>query len=531
MKGYSKKYLPLIVGTACALGILVGSALDFSGNSSGLFQTDSHKAKLTRLIDYIKYEYVDEVNTDSIVDVAIHTILSSLDPHSVYIPKNRYLQVSRNMQGDFVGIGIKYYTIRDTIAISQTIAKGPAAKAGILSGDKIVYANGVQLFGRGLQSDSLAQILGGEKGSTLRLKIYRKGEDSLLEFKLTRNVVPLKSVTAAYVLCDQIGYIKINRFAATTSNEFHAALQKLIGKGIDQLVLDLRNNGGGYLEEAVRVVDEFLPEGKLIVSTKNNTGNLQKTFATERGVFEKGKVFVLINENTASASEILAGALQDNDVGTIVGRRSFGKGLVQREMKLGDGSVVRLTVARYYTPTGRSIQRSYDQGNAAYFQNYLNRYKNGELVSADSIIIHDSLRFVTPGGKTVYGGGGIIPDVFVPKDISSKKGHLDYFLSSGIMARFVFGKLEERRNYYNQLSYTEFLKHVEIESSTLMDFTHYMRKFHINFSIGNHKAVLKKYLKATMAEQLFGSNPYFELINVHDPMILKIKKIAKCLQN
>lgn len=520
--------MPLLLGAACAFGIFIGSILDFSANSPGIFNSNSKKEKLSRLIDYIDYEYVDDVNTDSIVDVAINNILKNLDPHSVYIPEDQYALVSQNMQGDFVGIGVKFYKIRDTISVIQSIKNGPSYEAGIKAGDKILYANGVALFGKELGQDSIIKILKGPIGSDVNLKIYRKGSDELLNFNIKRDVVALKSVVASYKLCDHLGYIKIDRFAETTSSEFHSALKQLKKEGITKLVLDLRNNGGGYLEEAVHVVDEFLPEGKLILFTKNKQGNMHKTFATNKGIFEHGKLFVLINENSASASEIVAGALQDNDIGTIVGRRSFGKGLVQKEMKLGDGSAVRLTVARYYTPTGRSIQRSYQNGSDAYFEEYLHRYENGELVDADSIEVIDSLKFTTPGGKIVYGGGGIIPDIFVPKDIHYSKEKLDYMLQIGLMDRFVFDQLEKNRPYYNQLALSEFISQKVITDKMIQDFLNYLRHMNFEFQVRNYKEVLETYLKATMAEQLFGSNAANKILNKKDDMIAKTEELAVC---
>lgn len=518
----------MIIGAACAFGVFLGSILDFSSNSPGMFASNSKKEKLARLIDYIEYEYVDEVNTDSIVDVAINDILKNLDPHSVYIPEEEYALVSQNMQGDFVGIGVKFYKIRDTISVIQPIKNGPSAKAGIKAGDKILYADSIALFGREIDQDSIIKILKGPLGSKVHLKVFRKGEEELLDFELERNVVALKSVIASYKLCEHLGYIKIDRFAETTSEEFHEALKALVEKDITKLVLDLRNNGGGYLEEAVNIVDEFLPEGKSILFTKNKQGNTRETFATDQGIFEHGKLYVLLNENSASASEIVAGALQDNDVGTIVGRRSFGKGLVQKEMKLGDGSAVRLTVARYYTPTGRSIQRSYENGNNAYYKEYLHRYENGELVAADSIHVIDSLKYTTPGGKTVYGGGGIIPDVFVPKDIHYSKEKLDYMLQIGLMDRFIFDQLEEKREYYNQLSFSDFEKEVMIDDRMIEEYLDYLRNLLFDFNLGNYKEVLRKYLKSTMAQQLFGSNSAVKIINQEDAMILKIEALAVC---
>ncbi len=528
MKKSFKIYVPLLIGIACAFGIYLGSILDFSDNSPGMFGSNSKKEKLSRLIDYIDYEYVDDVNTDSIVDVTINNILKNLDPHSVYIPKDEYALVSRNMQGDFVGIGVKFYKIRDTISVIQPIKSGPSESVGILAGDKILYANDIALFGKELGQDSIIKILKGPVGSEVDLKIYRKGDPDLLDFKVKRNVVALKSVVASYKLCDHLGYIKIDRFAETTSKEFHSALQKLVDEGITKLVLDLRNNGGGYLEEAVQVVDEFLPKGKLVLFTKNKQGNLHNTYATNEGIFEHGRLYVLINENSASASEIVAGALQDNDVGTIVGRRSFGKGLVQKEMKLGDGSAVRLTVARYYTPTGRSIQRSYQNGNKAYFEDYLHRYENGELVDADSIEVIDSLKYTTPGGKIVYGGGGIIPDVFVAKDVHYSKEKLDYMLQIGLMDRFIFNQLEKNRPFYNKLDFADFYSAEIIDDQMIQKFLVYLDHLNFGFEVRDYKKVVKEYLKATMAQQLFGSNAAQKILNQNDDMIGKTIDLAEC---
>lgn len=530
MKVISKIYVPILLGLACAFGIFIGSFLDFSSSSHGVFGFNSKKEKLARLIDYIDYEYVDNVNTDSIVDVAINNILKSLDPHSTYIPEDEYALISRQMQGDFVGIGIKFYKIQDTISVIQPIPNGPASGAGIKPGDKILAANGVKLFGREISQDSIIKILKGPIGSAVHLKIYRKRENKFLNIDLLRDLVPLKSVVASYKLCDHLGYIKIDRFAETTSTEFHLALKSLKEKGMTKLVLDLRNNGGGYLEEAVKVVDEFLPEDKLILFTKNKQGTKHQTFATNRGVFENGKLYVLINENSASASEIVAGALQDNDVGTIVGRRSFGKGLVQKEMKLGDGSAVRLTVARYYTPTGRSIQRSYKNGSEAYYEDYLHRYENGELVDADSIEVIDSLKYTTPKGKIVYGGGGIIPDVFVAKDVHYSKEKLDYMLQIGLMDRFAFNLLEKNRIYYNQLSFSEFKTDVSIDNETIHAFMIYLAHLNFGFKVRNYKAVLRQYLKASMAQQLFGSEAFEKIANQNDAMIAKTMTLSNCAE-
>lgn len=528
MKGYSKKYLPLLLGLACAVGIILGAKLDFSGySSSDVFSSNKKKEKLARLIDYIEYEYVDDVNVDSIVEVTVNGILKDLDPHSVYISPQEYASLSESMQGDFVGIGVSFYNINDTIAVIQALEGGPSEKAGIQGGDRILYANGESLFNKNISNDSLTYHLKGEENSKVELKVYRKGEPDLLEFSVKRGRVPLKSVDAAYMLTEDLGYIKVNRFAESTYEEFKRSLEKLKKEGAKEIALDLRNNPGGYLGEATKIADEFLEDDKLMLLTRNKKGAVEKTFATGKGAFEQGKVYVLINENSASASEIVAGALQDNDKGVIVGRRSYGKGLVQREMALGDGSAVRLTIARYYTPTGRSIQKPYDNGNKAYFNDYLNRYKNGELISADSISVADSLKYITPGGKVVYGGGGIIPDIFIPKDTHYERESLNLILRHGFMNRFIFEVLESNREYYNSLSLEEFLEASLVDEKIAQDFITFTRNEGYNLQVSTYTPVLKQYLKATMAQQLYGSNVFEQIVNQGDRMIEKIIDLSR----
>jgi len=337
------------------------------------------------------------------------------------------------MKGDFVGVGISYHTIKDSVAVISTIKGGPSEKAGIKAGDRIVYADDTPLLGKEFIDDSLRIILSGQINTAVQLRVKRQGVDELLDIKVKRGTVPIVSVEASYML---------------TSAE--------------------------------NVVDEFLEEDKLILFTKNKTGKISKTFARGDGVFEDGELFIIINENSASASEIVAGAIQDNDKGIIVGRRSFGKGLVQREMSLGDGSAVRLTIARYYTPTGRSIQRPYELGDKTYFEEYLRRYENGELRSADNIEVADSLKFKTPLGKVVYGGGGITPDVFVPKNTSYEVEHLNYVLRSGYMRTFAFELLEKDRAYYNALSQEDFNEEVEITDEIIEDFISFTGEMMVN---------------------------------------------------
>src|SRR5699024_3820127 len=329
----------------------MGSFLNFSSAKEELLAPNSNKKKLERLIDYINYDYVDQINTDSIVDITIANILKDLDPHSTYIPKSSVQEAKEELEGDFIGVGIQFFKVKDSIAVIRTIEGGLSEKAGIEAGDRIVYIEKTPLFGKDLRTESLRENLLKTKDSLVNFKVKRKGEKELLDFKSAKNHIPLKSLDAAFLLTENLGYVKLNRFSKTTSAEFEKAVTEIKKQGGKDLVLDLRNNSGGYLKEAIKIADEFLEDEKLIVFTKDNQGKIKKTYATTKGNLEDAKVYVLIDQNSASASEVVAGALQDNDAATIIGRRSFGKGLVQREMDLGDGSVVRLTVARYYTPT------------------------------------------------------------------------------------------------------------------------------------------------------------------------------------
>ncbi len=528
MKGKNKIYTPLLLSIACAIGLILGARMNFD-TSDELFSANPKKQKLNRLIDYIDYEYVDDVNTDSIVDVTVNKILENLDPHSVYIPKEEYASVTENMKGDFVGIGVSFYKVDDTIVVIKALEDGPSEKIGIRGGDRILYADGAKLFDQNLSEDSLTTRLKGKENSKVTLKVLRKGIKDLLTFNVKRGKVPLKSIDAAYMLTDKLGYIKINRFSETTFKEFSQAIKKLKKEGARQIALDLRDNPGGYLSEAINIADEFIKDDNLILFTKNKSGAIEETYAQRKGEFENGKVFVLINENSASASEVVAGALQDNDVGTIVGRRSYGKGLVQREMELGDGSAVRLTIARYYTPTGRSIQKPYDNGNESYFDDYMRRYENGELNNLDSIQVNDSLRFVTPGGKVVYGGGGIIPDVFVAKNTDSEKEKLTYLLRSGYMSRFVFNLLEKDRPYYNSIEKKNFREEIMITQEMIDDFEQYLKFLNVRIDLSQekYKPLLKKYLKAEMAQQLFGTNAFEKFLNEDDRIIERVIELSE----
>jgi len=519
-----KTYLPLLFFSCISVGIIIGGFINYPTTKTTLSKK-YYKTKLNKLIDFIDNEYVDDVKTDSIVDFTLTNILAKLDPHSVYVPKSEQSSIAESMKGDFVGIGVNFYSYKDTIAVIKPIANGPAQKAGIKEGDRILYADNFQLFGKKLNNEVLYSKLKGEKDSEVTLTVYRKSENKKLKVKVVRDIVSIKSVDVAILLNKTTGYIKINRFAETTGQEFHTALLKLKRSGIKSLVIDLRENGGGFMEMAVEVADELLKDKELIVFTKNKKGKVEKTYASENGAFESGRVSVLINENSASASEILAGAIQDNDRGTIYGRRSFGKGLVQREMEFDDGSAVRLTIARYYTPSGRSIQKHYDKGASEnYYKESENRFGSGELYEKDKIKIADSLKFKTKKGRIVYGGGGIVPDVFVPLEVTQGNESLEYILESGVVGHFVFEQIDRNPKAFQGLNMEQFQSKMQKNFFYLKQFEKYLSKSGIDLNLTINKEVVNRYVTAEFARQLFGENQYYQIILKDDSMIKKVLK-------
>lgn len=490
-----------------------------------LSSKNASQVKLNRLINFIDNDYVDEVNTDSIVDLTVNSILEKLDPHSIYIPPSIQTSEAEIMKGDFVGIGVNFYMHNDTVAVVSPLPNGPAEIAGIKAGDRILFADRTKLFGRNLPSDTLYNKLKGDDGSDVLLTIFRKSTNEKLKFNVIRRTIPIKSVDIATLINPTTGYIKISRFAETTYDEFHKGLTGLKNKGISTLIIDLRNNGGGYLERAVDIADDLLKDNELIVFTKNKKGTVNKTFATEKGIFENGKVFILIDENSASASEILAGAIQDNDRGIIVGRRSFGKGLVQREMDFEDGSAVRLTTARYYTPSGRSIQKAYTKGEGEkYSHEFDTRFESGELYAKDKIKIADSLKFKTKKGRIVYGGGGIVPDIFVPLEVKKGEEGVAYLLNTGVVGHFVFEQLDISRKKYKLMTYTQFIASVNEDTTLVIKFEKYLSKSGFEVDLSSNKDIVKKNIVAEFVRQLFGDEQSFQILLKEDPMIKAVLK-------
>jgi carboxyl-terminal processing protease len=517
-------YLPVLFFGTLALGIVLGANLNFP-QQGNLSASENHRNKLNKLIDFIDNEYVDKVNSDSIVDLAASNILDKLDPHSAYVPKNEQTQLAETMKGDFVGIGVNFYMLNDTIAIVNPVVGGPSEKAGIKSGDRILYANKEKLYGRKLTSEDLYSKLKGEKGTDVSLTIYRKSENKKLQFQLKRDVVAIESLAAVAMITPTLGYIKINRFAETTHDEFKKGLVDLKKQGAKSLVIDVRDNGGGYMEIAAEIADELLKDKQLIVFTKNKKDKIDKTYATENGEFESGKVYILINESSASASEILAGAIQDNDRGTVIGRRSFGKGLVQREMNFQDGSAVRLTIARYYTPTGRSIQKPYKKGIEDYNNDFDKRLTSGELYKKDSIKVDSKLKYKTPKGKIVYGGGGIVPDIFVPLEVEHGDEGIIYLMQSGAVGYYVFEELDKNRKEFEGLKMAQIVKKMESSVIYFDNFKKYLSKNGLDLKLEKDKKLVKRYLTAEFVRQLFGEKYYYLLITKEDAMIKKAQTL------
>lgn len=516
----NKNNLPIYFSIAVVFGIFIGTF--FSPGKSLVGKTSSNEQKIKRLINYIQHDYVDQVNTDDLLDDAIAQMLDKLDPHSVYIPKENLQAITENMQGNFVGIGVQFRMIGDTITVIQPIKGGPSIKQGIKAGDRILLANKDTLYGKELKTSQIMKALKGKPNTKVNLQIYRKTNDSIFNIDINRGKVNIKSVDVAYMLNDSIGYIKLDRFARNTYKEFKTSLDNLLTEGMTDLVLDLRGNGGGFIDIANKIIDEFLEDGKLMVYTKNNKGDVDESFATYEGDFEKGGLYVLIDENSASASEIVAGALQDNDKGIIIGRRSFGKGLVQQEMDLGDGSAVRLTTARYYTPTGRSIQKPYNKNNeekqSEYNTGLQSRLRNGELFHKDSIKTVDSLQYKTPKGKIVYGGGGIVPDVFVPIDTT------DYIptIFFGRLNRFAFNYVDNNRKKLSKLTIDDFIKNFDKNNKVSNTFFDKMKDFKVS---NKTKNTIKKNLKTLIARELFDDKGLYILRHKDDNMIQKVLEL------
>ena len=516
-------YLPVIIAVSVVLGMLVGRYYGGT-NAENRFIIIPKANKLDNVLNYIENEYVDEISKTDIIERAIPKILEDLDPHSQYIPALELQQVNEPLEGNFSGIGIQFNMLNDTLVVIQTVANGPSLKVGILAGDRIIKVDGDVVAGNKMPSDSIVGRLRGPRGTLVNVEVSRRTVKEPLSFDIIRDNIPLYSVDVAYMIKGDIGYLKLNKFSATTEEEFLTAINRLRGQGIKKLVLDLRENGGGFMNAAVFIADQFLDGNELIVYTQGKAREKQEFTSTPGGLCTDLDIAILIDENSASASEILAGAIQDNDRGTIIGRRSFGKGLVQEQKPLADGSAIRLTIARYYTPTGRSIQRPYSRNIDDYYGDLHARFLHGELENADSNKFADSLKFITPGGKTVFGGGGIMPDIFVPIDTV---GVSDYFIdvrNQGLIYRYSLKYADENRKVLSGLRLPgEFVKVLE-KQNVLRKFIAFAAKEGVKEvprDIKTAEKILKVQLYASIARNFLDNEGFFPIIQDIDNTLLK----------
>nr|WP_246581345.1 S41 family peptidase [Echinicola shivajiensis] len=473
--------------------------------------------KLQEIITYIDRDYVDTVNTTQLVEHGIEKMLEELDPHSSYIPAKDAELAQSQLDGEFDGIGVEFGILRDTIYVVAPLTGGPSEKLGIQSGDQIIKVDGETVAGTGVTNRDVFDLLRGPKGSVVNVAIKRKNNKDLIDYAITRDKIPQYSINASYMINDEVGYIKITRFAATTYDEFKESLMDLKAQGMSKLVLDLQGNPGGYMGAAINVADEILADNALIVSQKGKVNRYnQKAFAMRPGLFEDGSVVVLINEGSASASEIVAGALQDNDRGLIVGRRSFGKGLVQMPIDLADGAELRLTIARYYTPSGRSIQKPYGENSEEYSMDWINRFEHGEFFSADSIEFNDSLKYQTTKGRTVYGGGGIMPDYFVPMDTSMTSAYVNRLFGTDSHREFILDYLEKNKNKFEDMSFEDYYNNFEVSDKMLQQLIAIGERNKLEFdekSFNKSKSYLKTLLKAHMGRNIYDDNAFYKVIN------------------
>ena len=509
--------VPLLIAFALVLGIFIGCR--FASKS-----TIDLDRKINNILGIVADEYVESVNMDSLVELAIPDIIAQLDPHSVYISAKDYEQANEELNGNFCGIGISFQVMEDTINVIEVIPGGPSEKVGIANGDKIISVDGKNFTGEKINPNLVKEQLRGPKNSVVKLGVKRATSAKTLYFTVTRGDIPIKSVDAAYMIDKNTGYVKVNQFGRNTYDEFVAALSVLKNEGAKRYIVDLRGNGGGYMEIAVAMANEFLPKDNLIVSTKGRyKKNDTSVYSDGNGSYQDAEIVVLINEFSASASEIFAGAMQDNDRGLVIGARSFGKGLVQREFKLSDNSAIRLTIARYYTPTGRCIQKDYKLGQAAYERELINRFNNGELDYRDSIKVDKSKMYKTPHGRIVYGGGGIIPDIFVPRDTVGFTSYYYAVVNAGLIQNYVLKYVTAHKaKFKNVKDYKDVIRLLDDNTQLLNDFVNFAAKHDVParwYYINQSRDLLLNDLKAFVARDLLGQKAFYPIYNRNDKTI------------
>lgn len=518
-------WVPVIAAGMFVLGFLAG---DMVNRHNG--PTAAQK-KFQTILNLIRNEYVDEVDLDSLIEKTIPSLLTNLDPHSAYIPASDLQEVNDDLEG-FSGVGIQFMLDNDTIKVVEVISGGPAEKVGIMAGDRIIKVNDKNVAGAGIDDKDIRTMLRGPKDTKVTVKIKRNNSRKLLTYEITRGDIPMNTVDAAHIVSPGIGYVRVNKFGRTTYDEFFQALEKLRREGAQDYVIDLRGNTGGYMEIALMMANEFLERGQLIVSQKGRDFNSNHTYPADgNGAFRESQVVVLLNEFSASSSEIFAGALQDNDRALVIGRRSFGKGLIQRQSELPDSSAIRLTIGRYYTPSGRCIQKDYSN-LTQYEHDILDRYTSGEMFSADSVKINKDLKFHTAHGRTVYGGGGIMPDIFVPNDTSGLSSYYINVANAGLLQRFAFDYVDDNRDVLSQATDVEQLeKLLPNDEALLRQFVLFAsrngfpaRWYYINIS---HDLIVNQ-LKALIARDALGYDAFYRIANTMDP---DVKRAVKELLN
>jgi carboxyl-terminal processing protease len=502
----------------------------------GQDRTGAAASKLESLLYHIDRMYVDEVNKDELVEAAIIRMLEELDPHSIYIPKEDLEEVNEPLKGNFDGIGVQFNLIRDTIYVVDAIAGGPSERLGIRAGDRIITINDSTVAGVGFRNSDVMNRLRGPKGTKVKVGIQRRAEPALLEFVITRDKIPIFSVEAAYMATPKVGYIKVSRFSATTMKEFRNKLSELKAAGMQDLVLDLQGNGGGYLRTAIEMADEFLGDRRLIVYTEGRNSPRDETYATKEGGFEKGRLVVLVDEGSASASEIVSGAVQDWDRGLIVGRRSFGKGLVQRPVMLPDGSAVRLTISRYFTPSGRCIQKSYEEGTEAYQREKEQRLTSGELTSADSLQPGDTLKYFTMNKRVVYGGGGISPDIFVPIDTVHSSNYFGLLVRRGTLNTFALQYVDLHRTELLKAypDANKFLAAFNVDQQLVDQLVAQAEKEGVEpdeAGLSRSRELLETRLKALIARDLWDTSAYWMVINAQNPVDRSFQRALEALSD
>lgn len=515
-KGYL--WIPLVAAIAFVGGIAADSLLrDQGGRSAG-------EKKLSNLLNLIGNEYVDVVDPDSLIEKTLPSLLSNLDPHSVYIPLDDLQKVNEELDGSFSGVGVSFTISNDTIHVLEAIAGGPSERVGIKSGDRIIEVDGKNMTGPEITNDEVFKMLRGERGSAVKLMVKRTGVAAPIEFEVVRGDIPVTSIDAEYIVADSIGYIKVNKFGRTTYDEFFQALFSLRDAGAKDYIIDLRGNTGGLLETSVLMANEFLPRGYKIVETKGRRPQENSVVVSDGyGAFKDSRVTVLIDESSASSSEIFAGAMQDNDRGLIIGRRSFGKGLVQNQISLPDGSAVRLTVARYYTPSGRCIQKDYSDAKS-YENDLYDRYYRGEAFDADSIKFDESKQFITIHGRTVYGGGGITPDIFVPNDTSGITKYYINAVNRGLLQKFALEYVDTHRQQLEEVFDTnELMSMLPSDLQLIQQFAKLTKANGIDTQwsyINNSAPLIVNQLKALIARDILGISSYYEITNLLDTTVI-----------